>query len=93
MGEVTYREEFEMFINDYDGSICYGPYDGDFVQLEDQEICELFNRVSAAVGAEQQRLRQVFLSIAEHHKLPAGAVLLFDVALAESAPQRRRGGE
>ena len=39
------------------------------------------NLVRAAVAAEAQRLRKVFLSIAEHHKLPAEAVLLFDAAV------------
>ena len=39
--------------------------------------------VRVAVGTEQQRLRQVFLSIAELHGLPVGALLLFDVAIRD----------
>ena len=43
--------------------------------------CKCCRDIRAAVEVEAQRLRQVFLSIAEHHKLPAGAVLLFDAAI------------
>ena len=48
--------------------------------------CKCCRDIRAAVATEQQRLRQVFLSIAEHHKLPAGAVLLFDTAV-RAAPE------
>jgi hypothetical protein len=40
-------------------------------------------KIRAAVKNEQQRLRQVFLTIAELHGLTSGAVLLFEVAIRD----------
>ena len=60
-------------------------FDGEnWVLVKMTHLYEYEERVSAAIEAEQQRLRQVFLTIAEMHGLSAGAVLLFEVAIRDT---------